>query len=283
RAYIGVHYGRALFEPGIAATTSIDSIREMAAHFALAEGVVTELDLNTRIWTKGVDASLLERVAEKDDALLEEEMASGTMTARDLWKVAEAKVDGLHDQDDAIVAQPADAFPRIESSPGGVMVRYPIGVAFIAAFLLSLGCGVIGLAALRELPSALDLGSAGAWLQRIPRLPRATALVTGAPIPWLIGCWILSGITMLGWSGRVRRVEVTADAVRVWRGIRPFPRVYPRPPYDRILRIEKSVHLAKDDGFKLINPTASPMLTVDDARWVTSELRRAMKASQTTR
>ena len=59
RAYLAVHFGRSLFEPGIAETTSLESVQEMAAQFALAEGIVNELDLNTRIWTKGVDASWL--------------------------------------------------------------------------------------------------------------------------------------------------------------------------------------------------------------------------------
>ena len=40
-------------------TTSAEAIHEMAALFALAEGVVEELDLNTRIWTKDADESLL--------------------------------------------------------------------------------------------------------------------------------------------------------------------------------------------------------------------------------
>ncbi len=59
RAYLAVHFGRSLFEPGIAETTSLASVQEMAAQFALAEAIVDELDLNTRIWTKGVDASWL--------------------------------------------------------------------------------------------------------------------------------------------------------------------------------------------------------------------------------
>lgn len=61
RAYLAVHFGRSLFEPGITATTSLESVQEMAAQFALAEGIVDELDLNTRIWTKGVDDSWLQR------------------------------------------------------------------------------------------------------------------------------------------------------------------------------------------------------------------------------
>src|SRR5262249_55534036 len=57
RLYLGVHYDRELFEPGIVSTVSLDAIQEMAAHFGLAETIVCELDLNTRLWAKPVDAS----------------------------------------------------------------------------------------------------------------------------------------------------------------------------------------------------------------------------------
>jgi hypothetical protein len=59
RAFVAIHYGRELFEPDIHSTTSLAAIAEMAKHFALAEFLVRELDLNTRIWTKETDASLL--------------------------------------------------------------------------------------------------------------------------------------------------------------------------------------------------------------------------------
>lgn len=59
RACIAVHYGRDLFEAGIKDTTSREAIRGFVEEFGLAEAVVQELDLNTRIWTKGVDTSLL--------------------------------------------------------------------------------------------------------------------------------------------------------------------------------------------------------------------------------
>lgn len=284
RAYIGVHYGRELFEPGIASSTSLESIHEMAAHFALAEAVVTELDLNTRIWTKGVDASLLDRPDDDPDSPLAEALSSGTLTEADLWKTAASSIDGMFDDGDgAMVARPADAWVQIEPVPGGLVVRYPIGLGVVITFLLSMACAVIGLAALRELPAVVDLGPLSVWLQRIPPIPYATDLVAGSPIPWLIGCWILSGLAMLGWSTRVRRVEVAADGVRIWRGLRPLPRLYPRPPYDRIVRVETSVHVAKGDGFALVNPTASPTLKADEAKWVAAELRRALKTSASAR
>ena len=48
RAYVGVHYGRTLFEPGIAQSTSKDAVREIAEHFALVETIVRELNVNAR-------------------------------------------------------------------------------------------------------------------------------------------------------------------------------------------------------------------------------------------
>ena len=158
-------------------------------------------------------------------------------------------------------------------------MHYPIGVGFLVALLLSVACAIVGMAALREWPAAMGLGSLGALLQDIPVIPVATDLVAAYPIPWLIGCFILGGLTTLGWTARVRRVEIAPDAVRVWRGFRPFPRTYPRPLYDRVIRIERAVFVGKGEGLTLINPTASPTLTADEARWVAAEMRRAMRPS----
>ena len=110
RAYIGVHYGRALFEPGIASSTSLESIQEMAAHFALAEGVIHELDLNTRIWTKGVDDSLLKRaVGDEPEDELDRIAAKGELTASQLWATAtKAVTDDGADDDGAAVTRPAE-------------------------------------------------------------------------------------------------------------------------------------------------------------------------------
>jgi hypothetical protein len=280
RAYIGVHYGRALFEPGIAFTTSLESIQEMAAHFELAEGVIHELDLNTRIWTKGVDDSLLKRADDQPASSLEHAMATGTLTEANLWKLATASIDGMNDDDGGpVVARPAAPWAQVESSPTGLVVHYPFGIGFLIALLLSVGSATLGLAALRALAATTGLGSLGALLQDIPVMPVAADLVAAHPVPWLAGCVVLGGFTTLGWTARVRRVEIAPDAVRVWRGFRPFPRAYPRPPYDRVIRVERAVHVGKSEGLTLVNPTASPMLSLEEARWVAAEMRRAMRAS----
>jgi hypothetical protein len=64
--------------------------------------------------------------------------------------------------------------------------------------------------------------------------------------------------------------------VRVRRGLRPWPRRYARPPYNTIANLGTSVYL-KSDGFSLLTPTASPILTKDEADWVATEMRRALK------
>jgi hypothetical protein len=59
RAYLGVHHGRTLFEPGIAVTTSRDAVRRIAEHFAFVETIVRELNLNARASATEGDDSLL--------------------------------------------------------------------------------------------------------------------------------------------------------------------------------------------------------------------------------
>ena len=88
QAHIGVHYGRALFEPGIASSTSLESLEEMAGHFAFAEFVVRELDLNTRIWTKEVDDSLLQQRDTPEHFLHSDALTSGNLTEGGLLQVA---------------------------------------------------------------------------------------------------------------------------------------------------------------------------------------------------
>ena len=75
---------------------------------------------------------------------------------------------------------------------------------------------------------------------------------------------------------------VARDAIRIYRGLRPFPRRYERPAYGRVVRIEKTVYVGKQGSASRINPTASPMLRSDDeGRWVASEIRRALKETGT--
>ena len=65
--------------------------------------------------------------------------------------------------------------------------------------------------------------------------------------------------------------------MRIWRGLRPLPRIYRRPPYGKVVRLEKAVYVGKTTGFALLNATASPMLSPGDVPWVASEMRRAMR------
>jgi hypothetical protein len=85
------------------------------------------------------------------------------------------------------------------------------------------------------------------------------------------------------WITRVRRVEITPDAVRVWRGLRPVPRTYSRPEYGKVVKLETAVYVGKTEGLNLINPTASPMLSKDEASWVAAEMRRGLRSSPTPR
>jgi hypothetical protein len=59
------------------------------------------------------------------------------------------------------------------------------------------------------------------------------------------------------WLFRVHRVVIDAGAIRVYRGLRPFPLIYPRPPCDAIVTLERSVHLGQAGPARLVNPFAS--------------------------
>ncbi len=285
RAYIGVHYGRALFEPGIAATTSLESIQEMAAHFALAEGVIHELDLNTRIWTKGVDDALLKRdaAAAGPDGELGRLMARSDATPSDIWAAALGSLDKDAGHSDVVVSRPAATSIEIEHLVGTTTINYGLPLTFYLTLVFWVASVGVALASLRLLPEALGLPQLSTLVSWIPVVPYASDLVAGYPIPWALGSWILGPLAFLLWSVRVRKVAIANDAVRVWRGLRPLPRTYPRPAYGKVVRVENAVYIGKTEGLNLLNPSASPILEAEEASWVASEMRRALSAASSRR
>jgi len=87
----------------------------------------------------------------------------------------------------------------------------------------------------------------------------------------------IGGFFALYWITYVRRVVIGADAIRVKRGLSPFARTYPRTDRTRILQLDRYLYLGQADEAKLINPSISPILrSVDEARWVAFEMRRAL-------
>jgi hypothetical protein len=275
RAYLGINYGRALFEPGIAATTSVEAIHEMAAQFALGEAVVHELDLNTRIWTKDVDESLLNRPDDAPTHPLDVLAERGNVTAAELWQAA-TKSDDPEDVE-VVAAQPPGTSIRVEQHGSGTVVHYGFSIGFFIALLLSVVSGAVWMTAARALPGKIALpeySPVTAWLPDVPSVP---AVVSAEPLPFFVVASLVFPITLLMWVFRVRRVEVEPSAVRIWRGLRPWPRRYDRPLYGKVVRLEGAVYVGRREGQSLINPTASPMLSQDEAKWVASELRRALR------
>jgi hypothetical protein len=278
RAYLGVNYGRALFEPGIAASTSVEAIHEMAAHFALADGIVHELDLNTRIWTKGVDDSLL-HAPDADDSTdaLDALAKRGNLTASSVWEAA-VKATGSHDDTaDLHAVQPSGTSIAVDRSGAGVVINYGLGLGFYIAFVVWAASVALTLAAARELPASEAMSALASWVAWIPEIPYASSVVTSLPLGWFLGASMAGSIAFLMWAVRVRKVEIAPDAVRIWRGLRPFPRTYARPLYGKVVRVEKAVYVGKTEGVAMINASASPMLSAEEAPWIANEMRRALR------
>lgn len=277
RAYLGVHYDRALFEPGVAATTSVEAIREMAAHFALAEAVVQELDLSAGRPREPADPAIFGGPDAAPDAI-EALATSGDVTPAALWAAATKEAGGTDDGAE-LAPQPPGTAIRIEHAGGRTEVRYSLSAGFFIAVALSLASGAVTLAAARVLPAALGRPALERWTSWIPDIPYVPAAVSEWPVPSGIAALVLLGVSLLVWGLRVRRVSVERDAVCISRGVRPWPRAYPRPLYGKIVRLDTAVFLAKGDGFSLVNVSASPMLTEAEARWVAAELRRALRTT----
>ncbi len=271
-----MHFGRPLFEPSIASTTSRAAIEEMAEHFGMAEFVVQELDLNTRIWTKEVDASLLERADEGPQNPLDEAFATGgTLTEADLWQ--KALGEGGRETAHRPVDRPAGTNIGVEATADGVRVWYGFRLSFWVCLVLSVLAALIAVSALGGLSTEVDLGPLEAWLDGLPAVPVFDDFVPKFALGWLIAAAVVGFISSIGWLLFVRRIVITSDAIRVYRGLRPFARWYSRGTYGTVVRLKQAVYIGKKEGFSLINVTVSPNLSEEESRWIAWELQQALE------
>jgi hypothetical protein len=275
RAFVGVHYGRMLFEPGVAQSTSKEAVREIAEHFALVETIVGELNRDAPAteaddtWFHGPDVEphALSRLAAE---------RAGTLTPSDVWAAASASIDDAAKDGGAPAPRPAGTSIRLERGPGELRITYGLRVGFWVILAISLGGALLAASALRAPTAPEALGAASAWVRTLPPIPWLDAFAADAPIPWLIVGTVVAVLFALGWTGAVRRVVIDGDRIRIHRGLRPVPRVYSRTQYGRVIRIGTRLYIAKRGNVRMMNPTASPGLTEPEAMWLTSEMKRAL-------
>ncbi|MGE3889292.1 MAG: DUF3137 domain-containing protein [Vicinamibacterales bacterium] len=284
RVYLGIHFDRSLFEPGIASTTSREAIVEMAGLFALADTIVRELDLNTRIWTKDVDASLLQGSTEAPPDPLDAVAAqarTGTLTTEQLWTAALAAAGSSGAVDERPVTRPEGTSIAIERAPGSLTVVYGGAVTMIVLLMLWAASVLLSISAARafvmSMSDSMGMGPLLGVAEALPPIPLVDDYTGSLPLVWLLGAAIPGSLLGLGWMSRVRRVKIGPDAVHISRGLRPWPRRYPRPPYEKVIVLERAVYIGKNEGMNLVNPSASPMLKADEARWVACEMRQALR------
>jgi hypothetical protein len=279
RAYVAVHHGRTLFEPGIARSASKAVVREIAEHFALVETIVRELDLDRpRRATEATDETLFKDAGVEVHPLsrLAAEKA-GTLTSSDVWAAASAAIDDSAADGDTPAPMPPDTRIRVDHGPGVLTITYGLRVGFWILLALSLGGALLASSALRAEDAPDWAAPVSRWLRTLPAVPGLDAFAAAAPIAWLIVGTVVAVLFGFGWTGYVRRVSIDRDRISIYRGFRPFPRVYRRPPYGRVIRLNTSLYIARSEGPGLMNPTASPMLTEPEARWLTAEIKRTLR------
>lgn len=274
RAYIGIHYNRSLFEPSIASTTSLEAVQEVADHFALAEAIVNELDLNTRDF-KSFDDSLLRQPDAPPDPL-KEKLTTGTLGASDVWRLASDAV-GI-DESEAAAARPPDSTIDVTHAFDGTRINYGYSFGFLFSFAVSIAALIVSLSAARAVARDNGISQLEPLVRQLPPIPRVDELVAPYAIVWLPASLIVGALFALYWVLRVRRVVIEREAILIWRGLRPIPRRYRRPPYGRLVRIDKAVYVGKLGGLSPINPSASPILpSEDEAKWIAAEMRRGLQ------
>lgn len=282
RLFIGVHYGRRLFEPGIASTTSLDAVQEIAAQFALAETIVRGLDVRPQAPGRAHGFSLLDRPVPPSTGPFDALAREGRLTEADVWASAKASA-GIEEAGDGMVPRPDGTRIEIEPNGNGGTVNYGWSVGFFAGLALLVASLVVGAGALRGLVTDGRVPAPGWFLNVLPSVPSLDPYVVSYPWPWLIVATIVAAICALGTLLRVRRVVVETDSIAVYRGLRPWPRRYPRQEYGRVVRLERSVHLSRTEGVTLVPPTASPTLASEaEARWVAAEMQRMVATTRPT-
>lgn len=277
RAYVGVQYGRQLFEPGIAQSTSKDAVREIAEHFALIETIVRELNLHDRAADSPPDDSLLQAPGIEPESLAQLAVAkAGTLTTSDIWTMASAAIDDSAKDGATPAPRPEGTRIRFERGPGTVSITYGLRIGFWVMLGVSLCGALLAASALRSSNAPAWADFASTWALKLPAIPWLDAFAADAPTPWTIVGTVVAVLFAFVWTGYVRAVTVDPDRIRIFRGFRPFPRVYRRPPYGRVMRINTTLYIAKSDGVHVLKPTASPILTEQEARWLTAELKRVL-------
>lgn len=275
RAYIGIHYNRPAFEPRIAGSPSLEAVQQIATQFALPETIVNTLDLNRR--TTDRDHSPLWQPGEVTTPF-EAAAGSGHLSVEQLWEFAAAKVGADNPEAETSLPRPDGTSIDVQHEADGARVWYGLSFGFFFCIAVTLAGLVIAAAAIRSIGQGTNLGPLASLAARVPPIPQLDQLVAGSALGWLGASLLVSGIFALGWVTRVHRVVITPEAVLISRGIRPFPRRYSRPPFGRIIRIDKVVYLGKVDSTGLMNPSASPVLeSEEEARWLAAEMRRAVQ------
>ena len=128
--------------------------------------------------------------------------------------------------------------------------------------------------------ATMGIGPLASLAGSLPAVPMVDGYTATLPMAWLVGATISGSLLGLTWMLRVRKVTITPGMVGIHRGLRPWPRRYPRPPYEKVIVMDRSVHIGKATGLNLLNPSASPMLKADEAQWVAYEMRRALKETR---
>ncbi len=281
RVYVAVHYDRALFEPNVLGQTTYDALEEMAAHFALTTAVVRDLGLSDETSLSPPDEHPLfesESARNRPDA---PDLTTGNLTESDVWRAANTEA-GASEGESGDAPRPVGTRVDVRQDANSLTIAYGLPVSFFAAIALTGLSLIVFSKALRAAGvDARGLDAASGWLGSLVTVTLVEDWVHAHPRAWLIGAFLSAIFTAFVWMTRVRRVVIDRERVSIYRGLRPFPRRYARPLYERIVQLDRAVHVGKTNSTGLMNPSASPILaSSEEAGWVASEMRRALRRTR---
>jgi hypothetical protein len=274
--YAAANYHKELFEPRIAVAMKAEDLSKMAAPYVDAIDIVKALGLERR--KSPADPSFhaaAEPPKGKGLDALAARMADGDLGIQD---VIDAQAE---DAESAPVVPPTNPYPQLTDTGPGLEVRYPVGVATLFAFLMTivltplLGVSLVTFAS-ASLGAQLRSDVARLWPQwagfaeALLDHPTAFLLVT------LFVWWMFAG------SLAHRPSQVTIDPGGV--SIRRLVWMGQTLPLDVVRHVQPSnraIVFARSDKSLLRSfVIGSPNLkSGQEAAWLAAELRKALKRS----
>jgi hypothetical protein len=292
-AYLAVHEGRNRLEPTIAKPAGAVEISGLGEYFATPALLVRELELDgsggaaagSSFGSPVFGSSAFPAAAGATGGSILSQAPAAAFGTLDLDKpitadkVFDAAMDEADDQD---AARTPPANTRVTLSPmtgESFEATYGINPAFYVRILWTLALLPFVAAGFARLAGASGQPLLAAIVERVPRVTIVSDWAAAYPlafVPLALLFYVLPTVTM---TLIPRGVRISREGIKIRRRVWPIPRTIPMDRIAGVKVAEQQVYIQRTKtAFLRRWVSAAPMLrTNEEARWLGSHLRRALK------